>query len=253
MLAASNELTKTPIGKGEPMYQIGICDDEPVFIQHAVRKIEEIMHSHGIPCQIHAFQNLAELDAHLQCKSLDLLFLDILFQEDNGMDFARRLKKNGNEIPIIFLTCSMDFVLDGYTVEAVGYLVKPILPDKLAQTLLRAYQKYKKNMVVIQSASQTFSLKSDEVLYLEIENKKLSIHMTDGTVSEALIPLNVLLQKLPPDQFVQCHRSYVISLASVCSICRYVVELKNHEKIPISKKNYKNVQSALLSWTASLD
>lgn len=235
------------------MYQIGICDDEPVFIRHVAGEIEEILLSHGIPYKIYTFQTLSGLDSHLQCASLDLLFLDVLFMEENGMDFARKLRKDGNEIPIIFLTCSMDFVLDGYTVEAAGYLVKPVPSDKLAETLLRAYRKYKKNIIVIQSASQTLSLKLDEVLYLEIENKKLSIHMIDSTVSELQIPLNILLKKLPPKQFVQCHRSYVVSLAAVCSICRYTIELKNHEKIPISKKNYQNVQNALLSWTASLE
>lgn len=235
------------------MYQIGICDDEPVFIQHVVKEIEEILRSHGIPHKIHTFGSLPHLDSYLQCASLDLLFLDVLFNEENGMDFARQLRKDGNEIPVVFLTCSTDFILDGYTVEASGYLVKPVPSDKLEETLLRTYRKYKKNMVILQSSSQTLSLKLDEVLYLEIENKKLSVHMTDGTVLKVQIPLNILLKKLPSEQFVQCHRSYVVSLPTICSISRYVIELKNHEKIPISKKNYRNVQNALLSWTASME
>lgn len=235
------------------MYQIGICDDEPIFIQHITGQISGILSAHNIPCKIHSFQTLAELQAHMQHSLLDLLLLDILLEKENGMDFARQLRMAGSDIPIIFITCSMDFVLDGYMVEPSGYLIKPVEPERLTHVLLGAYKKYSKKQVIIETPTQTFSLNLKEILYLEIMNKKLSIHMLDGSVLEALIPLNLLLQKLPGEQFVQCHRSYVVSLPSICSIRRYVIELKNHESIPVSKRNYKRVQNALLLWAASLE
>lgn len=233
------------------MYQIGICDDEPIFTKHITEQIREILSANHISCTIHAFQTLQDLRAHMQHAALDLLILDILLEKENGMDFARQLRKAGCDISIIFITCSMDFVLDGYTVEPSGYLVKPVEPDKLAGTLLRAYEKYRKRQVVIETPTQTLNLNLPEILYLEIMNKKLSIHMLDGTLLEVLLPLSLLLKRLPPEQFVQCHRSYVVSLPSICSIRRYMIELKNHESIPVSKRNYKNVQDALLLWAAS--
>lgn len=233
------------------MYQIGICDDEPIFIKHIAGQIREILSAVNIPCAIHTFQSLQELQAHMHRASLDLLILDILLEKENGMDFAKELRKIGNDISIIFVTSSMDFVLDGYTVEPSGYLVKPVEPDRLAKTLLGAYKKYRNRQVVIETPTQTLCLNLKEILYLEIMDKKLSIHMLDGSVLEAQIPLNLLLKKLPQEQFVQCHRSYVVSLPAVRSIRRYMIELKNHENIPVSKRNYKSVQGALLLWAAS--
>lgn len=235
------------------MYQIGICDDEPAFTRHLSGLIEKIMASHAIPYEMHIFSNLSKLQSHMQHSTPDILLLDILLEKENGMDYAGQLRKTGCDIPIIFITCSMDYILDGYTVEPVGYLVKPVDPDRLAEALLRAYKKHREGRIVVSSSSQTLNLKLDEILYLEIMDKKLSIHMTDGNVLETIVSLNSFLKRLPAEQFVQCHRSYVVSLPAIRSICRYKIELKNRTVIPISKKCYKNVQNALLSWAASLD
>lgn len=140
----------------------------------------------------------------------------------------------------------MEFVLDGYTVEPLAYLLKPVERDKLTEALIRAYRKYKKNMMVIQTPSQTVRFQLNEVLYLEICDKTLHIHMSNGTILKAAAHLSSLLEKLPQEQFVQCHRSYVVSLPAVNSICRYAIELKNHETVPVSKTRYKEVHNALL-------
>ena len=100
---------------------------------------------------------------------------------------------------------------------------------------------------------QTISFQLDDVLYMKINDKTLSIHLTDATVLKAAVKLYTLSDILPPEQFVQCHRSYIVSLAAVSSICRYSIELKNQEIIPVSKKRYKDVQNALLVWAASLE
>lgn len=233
------------------MYQIGICDDEPAFTRHLAGLIEEIMSSHRISYEIHIFSDLPGLQRHLEHSGLDLLLLDILLKKDNGIDYAARLRKDGNDIPIIFITCSMDYVLDGYTVEPVGYLVKPIDPDRLTEALLRAFQRHSRGQLVIHSPARTLRLRLDEILYLEIMNKKLSIHMADGSVPEAFLSLSSFCQKLPAGQFAQCHRSYVVALPAIRSIRRYKIELKDHSVIPISKKYYREVQNALLSWAAA--
>lgn len=59
-----------------------------------------------------------------------------------------------------------------------------------------------------------------------------------------------MLSKLPPQQFVRCYRSYIVSLSAISSIWRYGIELKNHETIPVSRMYYSAVQDALLNWAS---
>lgn len=107
--------------------------------------------------------------------------------------------------------------------------------------------------MVIDTPSQTISFQLDEVLYIDIYDKTLSVHMQNGSVLKVMTSLSSLLKKLPREQFIQCHRSYVVSLAAISSLRRYTVGLKNQETIPVSKKCYKDVQKALLTFLAFRD
>lgn len=107
------------------------------------------------------------------------------------------------------------------------------------------------NTIVIHTPSQTVSFQTTEVLYLEIYDKLLHIHKSNGDVLTVKSSLSSLLAKLPETEFVQCHRSFIVALFAVRSITRYEIALKNHEKIPVSKQRYKNVQNALICWAES--
>ena len=232
------------------MYQIGICDDEPIFLQNAAELTKKVLDSHGILCSVRTFECLDELRWYLDRDhgSLDLLLLDIILQEENGIDFIRSLRLQGNLLPVVFITSSMDFVLEGYTAEPLGYLLKPIDPLKLEEALLRAYRKYSSRSVVVNTPSQILTFRPDEILYLEICNKTVFVHTENGNVQEVNISLASFAEKLPAKQFVRCHRSYMVSLPAVSSIWRYMIELKNQERIPVSRTHYKDVQNALLDW-----
>lgn len=243
------------------MFQIGIYDDEPAFLEHSVKMINEILSAHGIPCCTHTFQDSHELSIFLsanescysQPKYIDLLLLNVLPKKENGIQLAKSIRQSGSQIPIIFISDTADFVFDCYEAEPLDYLLKPLDPDKLTNALLRAYQKYRQKNFLIHTVAQTIILRLDEVLYMEINNKTLSIYLSDGKVLKTTTNLRTLLQKLPSEQFVQCHRSYVVSLSAISSICRYTIELKNQERIPVSKKRYKDIQNALLVWAAFLE
>lgn len=232
------------------MYHIGICDDEPVFIKHLGKMVREILSSAGISCLISTFASITELENYLAHSrtSLDLLLLDILMDGKNGMDFARERSLSGRKPPFIFITCTMDFALEGYHVDSLAYLVKPVKETELKKALLKAWKNHQKQTILLPCTGQTVSLSLNDLLYIEVHDKLLSIHMADGTIHQAAIPLKSILEKLPPEQFIRCHKSYVVSLPEICSICRYSIELKNHDRVPVSKSCYTPVQEALIQW-----
>lgn len=234
------------------MYHIGICDDEPVFLQQVTAMTREILVAEEIDFYIHTFSNTHMLEAYLSSSDnmIDLLLLDIIMERRTGIEYARQLRDQGNDIPIVFITSTMDFALEGYTVDSIGYILKPINRDELRRTLLRTYKKYQKQTIVLTSASRSVSFHLDDVLYLEIYDKELTIHMADGNILSISVPLNSLISKLPSSQFVQCYRSYIVSVPAIISIWRHGIELKNHEKIPVSRSYYAAVQNALMDWAS---
>ncbi len=236
------------------MYCIGICDDEPIFLESIMRAMKEILDEMRIEYDIRLFHDTGEFTAYLgrSDASLDLLLLDILMEGQTGLELAKELRASNNPLPIIFITSTMDFALEGYTVEPLGYLLKPVRPDALKEAFLRAWNRRQSQRIVLNSPSRSISFHLSDVLYLEIYDKELHIHLTDGEVPRISVSLHAAMAKLPQQQFVQCHRSYLVSLPMVTSIWRYGIELKNHEKIPISKTYYNSVQDALLNWASLL-
>lgn len=232
------------------MYHIGICDDEPVFVKHLENMAGEILSAAGICYQIHTFASVPELENCLADgrTSIDLLLLDILMEGKNGMDFARGQSASDKKLPFIFITSTMDFALEGYHVDSLAYLVKPVEKEELKRALLKAWKKHQKQTLLLPYTGQAFTLPLNDLIYIEVHDKLLSIHMADGTVHQVSVPLKAVLEKLPPEQFVRCHKSYVVSLPEICSIWRYSIELKNHEQVPVSKSYYTSVQEALMQW-----
>lgn len=234
------------------MYRIGICDDEPVFLETIKSMTGEILTGMGVEYDILTFRHTRELEKHLRAPSasLDLLLLDILMGEQNGLVFAEQLRMSGSRLPIIFVTSTMDFALEGYKVEPLGYLMKPVQRAELKDAIIRARHRYQSRTVMLQSPSHSVSFSLDQVLYLDIRNKDLAVHLADGSILTISVPLNSLISRLPPEQFVRCYRSYIVSMPAIISIWRYGIELKNHETIPVSRSYYAAVQNALLNWVS---
>ncbi len=234
------------------MYYIGICDDEPVFLDTIAEMARMILTDLSIDFHISVFNSAEELTEYLSLPdtSMDLLLLDILMDGQTGIELARELRCQNNSLPIIFITSTMDFALDGYKVEATGYIRKPVEYTELQEAIERTWRRQPNKLIVLNSPSHSVSFHQNDVLYLDIYDKELSVHLKDGESLRLSISLHSAISKLPQQQFVQCHRSYVVSLPAIISIWRYGIELKNHESIPLSKTYYATVQNALLNWAS---
>ena len=168
------------------MYHIVICDDEPIFLTQISEMIIDILASMGESCEIRKYTSISELKNTLQNtpKSCDILILDIMLGENNGISFAECLRDTENQIPVIFISSSKEFVFDAYSAEPVGYILKPVSRQKLAEALTRAIRHLIPKSIIIDTPSRTVSFHIRDITYIEIINKELQIHLQDGTVTK---------------------------------------------------------------------
>ena len=138
------------------MYHIVICDDEPIFLTQISEMIIDILASMGESCEIRKYTSISELKNTLQNtpKSCDILILDIMLGENNGISFAECLRDTENQIPVIFISSSKEFVFDAYSAEPVGYILKPVSRQKLAEALTRAIRHLIPKSIIIVTSSQ---------------------------------------------------------------------------------------------------
>lgn len=229
------------------MYRIAVCDDEPIFLTQISEMTSDILSSMGESCEIRKYSSASELKSMLQSNPsfFDILILDIMLGEINGVSFTEYLRDIGNRIPVIFISSSDKFVLDAYSAEPVGYILKPVSRLKLAEALKRALRHLTPKSIVIDTPSLTLALPVQDITFIEVINKELLIHLQDRTVTRLYKTLSSIREILPKDLFVQCHRCYIVSLYAIRSIRRFEITLKNYETIPVSRYSYKDVQEKL--------
>lgn len=237
------------------MFHIVCCDDDPVWTQGFARDIGQILTAIGTPFTLTAFRSGANLLSALSGPSppaIDLLFLDILLGEENGLTVARQLRVQFPELSIILVSTSSEFAIDGYHVHPLHYLVKPIPQEQLHEALLYALRKVAPaTPLVVRGPDATQVVPLHQILYIEVFDHQLSIHTSKGHILTASGSLSQLQQELPPEQFFRCHKSYLINLAQIRGIHRYQILLPDGRTIPVSKQNYPQVYQAAVRYTTS--
>ena len=166
----------------------------------------------------------------------------------NGMELARRLRGKGDMLPIIFITGYPEFMQDGYDVEALHYLLKPVDKDKLFAVLDRyASRRRADGRVIFQSGGESVCLNPDDIVYLEAFGKKTQLLLKDGKEILLTCGLSAAAQKLG-NGFISCHRSYVVNIGYIRSISRTEITLDNGRRIPLSRRLYDSVNKAFISF-----
>ena len=123
-------------------YRIAICDDEQNQIEYITSIVTSWSNHKGHSCEIRTFASAeAFLFEYEEDKAYDILLLDVEMKNMNGIELAKRIRKDNNRAEIIFITSHFEFVGEGYEVDALHYLIKPISVEKLTQVLTKAAEK----------------------------------------------------------------------------------------------------------------
>lgn len=228
------------------MINLAICDDERVEIEYLrtlitawAREGKHSIHINDYP-SAEAF-----LFAYDGDKRFDILLLDIQMGGMDGVTLAKRIRVLNKEIQIIFITGHMDYISDGYDVDALHYLLKPVTGEKLASILDRAMEKLARNerALFINQAGESTRIPLYEIRYLEVCQNYVTIH-THGeyTVKKTLGQL----EKELDDGFFRTGRSFIVNLRYIRKIIKTEVHLANGMVIPLSRGLYGALNRAMI-------
>ncbi len=174
---------------------------------------------------------------------VDVLFLDIQMPEIKGTDFAKMVDANTK---IIFTTAYSQYALEGYELNAVDYLLKPITFERF----VTAVNKVKNNKIVEKSDSFTIKsgydlhkVKFEDIKYIVSDSEYVTFHMADKKIISNQ-RLKALEQELPSAMFMRVHRSYIINKNSVTGLKGRDLQLSD-VMIPVSDSYYDRVKDEL--------
>ncbi len=234
-----------------------IVDDEPLareLIKGYVAKLEN-------------FEIVAECsDAMkalniLRAKPVDLMFMDIQMPQITGIEFLKTLK---HAPKVIVTTAYREYALDGFELDVVDYLLKPITFERFLKSVNKYYLMFQDDVQLVASQSdkgideafiyvkenkKVVKIYLSEIKYIEGLSEYVQIH-TDKRKVIVKTSLTQMEEKLPGEQFLRIHKSYIISVSKIEAFTANTIEIQNKE-LPIGR-SYKNVVLNLLNFSGAV-
>ncbi|UUF15524.1 MULTISPECIES: LytR/AlgR family response regulator transcription factor [Flavobacterium] len=208
-------------------------DDEPLALEILQSLCDTI---HYIELK-KTFTKSDEAFKYLKKYPVDLLFLDINMPSISGLDFYKKLP---HKTMVIFTTAYSEFAVEGFTLSATDYLLKPISLSRFQQAAEKAFSKWKQQnqnieqqYVFIRADYSLIKILFSDILYIEGLDDYLKIHIQNQKTVVARMTLKAILQKLPETEFIRVHRSFIIPISKISKIRNKIIFIGQAE-IPIS-------------------
>ena len=229
-------------------FNIAICDDEREQTEKISSVVKAWSEKEGHRCELRTFSSSEEfLFEYESDSSYDILLLDVEMGDISGISLAKKIRKENNRAEIIFITSHFEFVGEGYEVDALHYLVKPIPEAKLCEVLSKAAEKLSVEppSIVITCDGETVKLYESEILYAESFLHYIAIHTKDKEykIKESIS----LFEKKLSEDFFRAHRSYLISLKHIVRISRTCVLLDDRTELPLARGKYNEINRAFIA------
>ena len=203
---------------------------------------------------------------------MDAVFLDIRMPGLDGLELARVLRRFAVQPTVVFVTAHDDRAVDAYDLGAVDYLLKPLRPERLAESLRRVCaardaargpaadsdRADDDEVIPVELAGRTTMLPRSEVRWVEAQGDYARLHTVDAS-HLIRVPLSVLAERWADAGFVRIHRSYLVALPTVRELrltgSGYVVRIGERE-LPVSRRHTRELKDRLIratkaEWTRS--
>ena len=223
--------------------RIAICDDEKAQRLLLKKYLEEW-----------AVQNKAILETELfvsgesflfsweDDRNYDLLVFDIEMGQMSGMELAAAIREKDDGIPILFVTGYDKYMLQGFEVAALHYLLKPVNKDKLFEVLDKLKIKRKQeDKLFFQTEKGPVSLHPSRIWYIEARAHQCILYTEDEEYTLRSSISEVARQLSGRREFARCHRSYLVNLYHVSAIVKPELILDDKRRLPVSRSAEKEV------------
>jgi len=228
------------------MINIIICDDEQTEISYLTGLVQKWAVKREVIISIAGYPGAESfLFAYEENKAADILLLDIQMGEMDGVALAKRIRSENKEVQIIFVTGYMEYISDGYDVEALHYLLKPVSEEKLTLILDRALEKLARNerALFINRGGESVRIPIYEIRFLEVRHNYVTVHANEEyTVKKTLGEI----EKELDDSFFRAGRSFIVNLKYIRKITKTDIHLSDRKVIPLSRGLYDTINRAMI-------
>ncbi|MBQ7515128.1 MAG: response regulator transcription factor [Schwartzia sp.] len=239
------------------MIQIAIVDDEMIDLVTAEnflwRHIKEWYPKESGGIRIDTFSRGEDMISAFEPGSYDLVILDICMEGVTGMQVAEVIRSKDQNVSILFLTGSDDYIMEGYRVFADGYFIKPLadheeeFENTFRHIFPRLMERYRE--LPVQSGGISFSVPYRNIRYVDIDHRhQLRLHLTDRNVNVTMTYDECREKLLADARFLECHHRILVNMDMINSMQKEDFVLTDGEKVPISYRRQKEAKAKYMHY-----
>ena len=228
------------------MYHFTICDDEQVQQEANKSLLMQWAKDQGITVEITCYSSAEAFLFHYETdKSCEVLLLDVEMGAMDGVTLAKKVRQGNKEIQIIFITGYMDYIFDGYEVEALHYLMKPVSAENLFPVLDRAVKRLEDNakVLLVKHHDESVRIPLYEICYLEVMGNYVTIYADGEYKIKATL---TYFEKELDDLFLRIGRSYIVNLKRIRKVSKGELTLMNGVVLLLPRGAEKIVNKAII-------
>lgn len=204
-------------------------DDEPL----ALTIIEHLCKTASNLSLLQTFTDQDEAIDYLSKHSIDILFLDIQMPQKNGIDFYKSLPIE-KKPAVIFTTAYQEYAIDGFEVNAIDYLLKPIDQNRFEKAIEKALWWFQKenvnpleNSITIRADYKNNNIILEDIQYIEGLDDYVQIYLENKPKLVARMSMKNMIELLPSDYFIRIHRSYIVPIKKIETFDSKQISIQN--------------------------
>lgn len=230
------------------MLRIAVVEDDPAALEQLEGFLERYQAERGIPITVASFGDGSGILEHYR-PVYDVIFLDIKMPRVDGMAAAERIRRMDQNVVIVFITNMAQYAIQGYSVGALDFVLKPVTYYTFSVKLDRAARLVEKRapaQIVLNLPDGAVRLGTDQIYYVEIQDRRLHYHTDQGAYT-LRGSMKEAERQLAGRHFVRCNYWYLINLFHVTEVKKDVAVVAGHE-LEISRRSRTAFMAALTNY-----
>jgi len=235
--------------------RICLVDDDSTQLDYLKMIINKWAGLHNIIVDIDFYHSAEEmLFEHEKSYPFDMILLDIQMNQMNGIELAKKIRSFDQEVFIAFVSGIADYVFEGYLVQAIRYILKPIDEQKIFEILnfVEMNKKSEDKYIIINIPGEKKKINHKDIIFMESVGHYVIFHL-EKEVYECKYNISDLLNDLSQSSFIRTHRSYIVNLKHIERINKSSCLLTNNQEIPLSRNAYKLVNEKFIQYYKGLE
>lgn len=237
------------------MVTIVLCDDEVECLRRTEEEIVKNKEKLPYPVNVVKYSDTDYLMERIRNREIssDIVIVDVDMPKMSGLDIARYIRTEKIDIIIIFLTGHDEYVYSSFEYAPLRYIRKEYIKEELLPALLVACRNVdtKKNeMISVKTLEGVFHIKTSEILYYQIENRKCNIYLSDGMILNTKYKIKDLREIIEKkdDAFVQINSGCVIGMRYIRKMSRGDIGLEGDRIFPIARRKKNEVEKIIIDY-----